>query len=84
MEYGLLISMDVLEFVERLPRRTRLGLRSGISEIGNDPTGLSDATDYDSTGRLVQITMIGEYALTYWIDDADRHVKILNIHPADR
>lgn len=84
MDYGLLVSMDVLEFIERLPRRTRLGLRAGMIDIGNDPTGLSDATDYDSTGRMVQITVIGDYALTYWIDHADRHVKILDIHSADR
>jgi hypothetical protein len=30
MDYGLLVSMDVLEFIERLPRRTRLGLRAGM------------------------------------------------------
>ncbi len=84
MDYQLLIGLDVLEFIERLPRRTRLGLRSGIAEIGEDPVGVSDATDYDSTGRLVQIMIIGDYALTYWIDDADKHVKILDIHSADR
>ncbi len=84
MEYPLLISLDVLEFTERLPRNTRVGLRNTISKIGGDPTGMSDATGYDSTGRIVQITVVGDYALTYWIDDADRHVKILDIHSADR
>lgn len=84
MNYLLLIAVDVLEFVERLPRRTRLGLRSAIVDIGEDPIGVSDATDYDSTGRLVQILVVGEYALIYWIDDADRHVKILDIHSADQ
>lgn len=82
--YRMLISLDVVEFIERLPRKTRLGLRAGIQEIAGDPIGLSDATDQDSTGRLVQITVIGDYALIYWIDDADRHIRILDIHSADR
>ena len=84
MEYKLLISVDVLEFIERLPRKIRLGLRAAILDIGLDPIGSSDASDYDSRGRLVQIFILGDYALTYWIDDADYHVKILDIHSADR
>ena len=83
MNYLLLIAVDVLEFIERLPRRTRIGLRSAIVDIGKDPIGVSDATDYDSMGRLVQIIVIGEYSMVYWIDTADRHVKILDIHSAD-
>lgn len=69
---------------ERLPRKTRLGLRAGILEIAQDPIGLSDATDFDATRRLVQIMVVGDYALTYWIDDADQHIKILDVHSADR
>lgn len=84
MDYKLLISVDVLEFVERLPRRVRLGLRAAISDIADDPLGVSDATDYDSSGRMLQILVVGDFALTYWIDDADQHVKILDIHSADR
>ena len=84
MDYKLLVSLDVVEFIERLPRKTRLGLRAGILEISDDPIGMSDATDYDSIGRLFQITIIDDYALTYWIDDADLHIKVLDIHSADR
>ena len=84
MNYELFIAVDVLEFIERLPRKTRLGIRAVVSEIGSDPIDLSDAVEYDSTGRMVQITVAGDYALTYWIDDADQHVKILDIHSADR
>ncbi len=84
MDYTLFIAVDVLEFIERLPRKTRLGLRAAIIEIGENPIELSDATEYDSIGRMVQITVVGDYALIYWIDDADQHVKVLDIHSADR
>ena len=60
MNYQLFIAVDVLEFIERLPRKTRLGLRSVISEFGEDPIGLSDATEYEFIGRMVQITVVGD------------------------
>ena len=84
MSYRLLISIEVVEFVERLPNKPRSAIRSLIEAIGTDPLGRSDAEDYDDIGRLLQIAIIGDYALMYWIDDADRHVKILDIHAADR
>ena len=84
MDYRLLISMDVVEFVERLPVRMRKVIRSSFASIGADPLGCSDANDYDDTGRLLHVAIVGDFALMYWIDYADRHVKILDIHAADR
>lgn len=84
MDYRLLVSIDVVEFVERLPARLRKPIRSSFVSISEDPLGCSDATDYDDTGRLLHVTIVGDFALMYWIDDADRHVKILDIHAADR
>lgn len=65
MQYRLLIAIEVVEFLERLPSKTRRTLRNGIGAIGLDPNGLSDAEDYDETGRTLQITILGEYAITY-------------------
>jgi mRNA-degrading endonuclease RelE of RelBE toxin-antitoxin system len=84
MHYRLLISIEVVEFLERLPSKTRKALRNAIASIGGDPLAMADAADYDDTGRRLQISIIGDFALTYWIDDADRHVKILDVHAADR
>jgi len=84
MQYRLLIAMDVVEFLERLPSKPRKALRRAIADIGDDPIGMADADDFDDTGRKLQIAIIGDFALIYWIDDADRHVKILDIHAADR
>ncbi len=32
----------------------------------------------------MQIAVTGDYALMYWVDEADQHVKVLDIHAADR
>jgi mRNA-degrading endonuclease RelE of RelBE toxin-antitoxin system len=84
MDYRLLIDIEVVEFLERLPSRTRQALRNAIKAIGSDPFGCSDAVDFDGSGRRMQISIVGDYALMYWVDEADGHVKILDIHAADR
>ena len=84
MDYRVLISIEVVEFVDRLPSRTKRRVRDAIRSIGHDPLGNSDAIDQDDTGRRLEIAVVGDYALMYWIDEADRHVKILDIHAADR
>ena len=84
MGYRLLISIEVVEFMERLRPGVRKMLRGTIEAIGQDPIRYSDAADYDQTGRRLEIAITGDFALTYWIDDADQQVKILDIHAADR
>ena len=51
MAYRLLVSIEVIEFIERLPVKTREALRSAIHSIARDPLGRSDALDRDATGR---------------------------------
>lgn len=84
MAYRLLVSIEVIDFIERLPVKTREAIRNAIHSIGRDPLGRSDALDRDATGRRMQIAVIGDYALMYWVDEADQHVKVLDIHAADR
>ena len=84
MAYRLLVSIEVIEFIERLPVKTREALRCAIHLIGRDPLGRSDALDRDAIGRRMQIAVTGDYALMYWVDEADQHVKVLDIHAADR
>ena len=42
------------------------------------------ALDHEATGRRMQIAVVRDYALMYWVDEADQHVKVLDIHAADR
>ena len=52
--------------------------------IGQDSLTQADADNYDEIGRLLYIAIVGDFAITYWVDDADRHIKVLDIHAADR
>ncbi len=51
MAYRLLISIEVIEFIERLPVKTREALRFAIHSIGRAPLGRFDALDRDAIGR---------------------------------
>ena len=51
MAYRLLVSIEVIEFIERLPVKTRETLRFAIHSIGRAPLGRFDALDRDAIGR---------------------------------
>ena len=84
MSYRLLIDYEVIEFVESLPRRDQRFLRNRFVAIRDDPRRFSDYTEPDNTGRPSDIDICGQYAIKFWEDHTDQHVKILDVHFADR
>jgi hypothetical protein len=83
VKFRLLIDYDVIEFLESLSRGTGLQLRNRLVAIGEDPSAYSDYTEPDETGRAVDIHICGKFAVKYWVDHADKHVKVLEVHLAD-
>ena len=65
MAYRWVLPIDVVEFIERLPVKTREAFLSAIHSNGRDPMGRSDALDRDAIGRRMQIAVTGDYALMY-------------------
>jgi hypothetical protein len=84
MKYRLLIDYEVIEFVEALTRKDRCLLRNRLVAIQDNPQQFSDYTEADSTGRRVPIHICGKYAIKFWEDHTDRHVKILDVRLADK
>ena len=71
----LLIDIEVLEFLRTLRR---------FREIGASPDRFADYPGRDAVGRDVAVHVFGRFAIKFWDDFADRQVKILDVHPADR
>jgi mRNA-degrading endonuclease RelE of RelBE toxin-antitoxin system len=82
--YRLLLDVEVVAFLERLPRAHRQRLFLRLSEIREFPSRYSDYREADSEGRPVDVHICGRYAIKFWDDVNDRQVKVLDIHPADR
>jgi hypothetical protein len=48
------------------------------------PSRHSDYNESDISGPRVDIHICGKYAIKFWEDHADRHLKILDVHFADK
>jgi len=82
--YRLLVDYEVIEHLNSLPVSKRRQLRDCLLQIWRSPTDLSDYQEKDATGRPVEIHVCNGYAVKYWLDHTDKHVKVLDIYPADR
>ena len=83
MEYRLLIDLEVVQTIQGLSKRRRDELLAHFQRIGEFPSRYADYHEQDATGRRVEISIHGRFAVHYWIDFADRHVKILALRLAD-
>ena len=81
--YRLLVDWEVIEKINQLPRQTRLALRQAFSKIGSAPDQLSDYREPNPRGIPLDVHLCAGFAIKYWIDFADRHVKVLDLEPAD-
>lgn len=82
-ESRLLIAIEVLDFLRTLRRRDQQALLKRFREIAAFPSNFSDFVEHDSTGRRVDVHVVGKFAIKFWDDFADRHLKILDLHFAD-
>lgn len=81
--YRLFIDAEVLEFVGRLKKRDRDFLVARFHQICGSPANHRDCEDTDPSGRLMDGHITGRFAITYWVDFADRHLKIMEVSWAD-
>ena len=84
MNYRLLIDYEVIEFLETLSRKDQRLLRDRFVAIQGFSSHYSDYVESDSVGRRVDIHICGKYAIKFWEDHADQHLKILDVHFADK
>jgi hypothetical protein len=84
VSYRLLIDLEVYDFLASRSARERGQLRTRFGQLAESPAHWMEVSEHDATGRLLWITVCGRFAITFWEDFADRHVKILRVALADR
>lgn len=84
MKYRLLVAVEVIECLESLPPARRNLIWNRLRQIAESPNYFSDYLAKDSHGRDVDVHVFAGFAIRYWDDFADRHVKILEMQGADR
>jgi hypothetical protein len=80
----LLLDSEVVTFLEDLPAATRNSIWRRLHQIAVAPDHYADFPERDSRGRDLSIHIFGGYAILYWDDDVDRHLKVLEIISADQ
>jgi hypothetical protein len=84
MDYKLLVAYDVMLFLESLPRREQKRLRDRFVAITRWPSKFADYAEVSTTGPSLRVHIFGRYAIKFWEDFSDRHLKILDVKLADR
>jgi hypothetical protein len=84
MEYRLLVDLEAIQVLDGLPKRERSRLIDQFEKIRSFPGNYSDYHELDFVGRRIEICILARWAIHYWIDSADRHVKVLALKSADK
>ncbi len=83
-DFGLLIAIEVVDYLRTLRGREQEELLRQFRAIADFPSNYSDYAERDLVGRRIDVHVFRKYAIKFWTDFADRQVKILDLHPADR
>ena len=84
MDYRLLVDLEAIALLDSLSNKFRTRLLDHFVRLRSAPEQFSDCYEHDSIGRQIEISVYAGYSIHYWIDVADKQVKILAIKAADR
>ena len=75
-----------VSLLERVPKRgsERRRILNFIHGLRNAPYTAGDFTDRDETLRTREIKIVGDYAITYWVDTPVKTVMIVDVRPANK
>jgi hypothetical protein len=83
IECRLLLEHEVIMFLDSLKAADRKRLMKRFLEITSYPARYADYEERDAAGRRLDVNIHAGYAIAYWGDFADRHLKVLDVRPAD-
>ena len=79
MSYLLLVDYSLFAVIQRMTKAQRCRFETHLRKIQIYPGNYADYTQIDKTGRLLHVSLFNDLAIYFWIDEADRHIKILRI-----
>jgi hypothetical protein len=75
--YRLLVDWHLVARIEALPAAQRRELYRRFDRLEEAPDSASEFETQDGNGRTLNAFIVGDIDVLYWIDFADRHVKVL-------
>ncbi len=81
--YAVYLHLELLEVIPKRGAQQQKIIRF-IQSLSENPFTEGHYTDTDKTGRIRQIKIVGDYAITYWVDHPAKAVIVVDIALADR
>ena len=75
-----------LGLLEQMPKSVaqRRRIMDFIYSLRDSPYTAGDFSDKDASLRMRQVKVIGDYAITYWVDSPVKAVMVVDVRRADR
>ena len=75
-----------LGLLEQMPKSVarRRRIMEFIYSLRDSPYTAGDFSDKDASLRMRQVKVIGDYAITYWVDSPVKAVMVVDVRRADR
>ena len=84
MSYRVLVDYQVIQLMDRLPPARRRLLQNFFIRLQSFSNSLVDYHEYDGEKQRIEISLVGRYAVKFWIDHLARHIKVLEVTLADQ
>jgi len=82
--YKLFLRLEAIEALKTTRGLQRRQISTFIDGLGNSPNTTGDYTERDDTDRLIEIKVVGRFAITFRADHAAKEMKVVDIRRADR
>ncbi len=82
-EYSLVVHEKALEFLLDARRTEQRQIVVECAALAKNPFMVPDYERVDADGRSVGHLIRGRFAISYWVDHAEKTVLISRIDPAD-
>jgi mRNA-degrading endonuclease RelE of RelBE toxin-antitoxin system len=80
--YEPVFAEGAADFLLQLPKRRQRQVLDLVGQLASRPHVRSDYSLPDESGRVIEHLMIEDYVFAYWLDHAEREVRITDIDDA--
>lgn len=77
--YEIVAPLTVFEVLRALRRPERRMIEDFLLRVAHHPSLAGDFEAPAEDGRIHQVKILGEWMVSYWVDDAVREVRITSI-----
>lgn len=80
--YTAVLAEKTAEFLLQLSKRRQRHVLGHIRQLATQPFVRSDYSLEDEAGRPIEHLMVEDFVFSYWVDHAEREIRIVDIEDA--